>query len=232
MGYAEVAAMKERLLSTPVTALERVVLLDMATAVADGSTVYTWGHDRLALAIDKEPRSVAAKRALSGRVFPSLIRKGLVRQTASAHRARRAEYDLVVLHGMGTGQPVDNSGMGTGLDPEWVPVLDVMGTAQTGTPPPISPPTPAPGAVPIHKHEPNARSALGRIVDGRRLPFTVDELLRAAYALGNGDPWDGYLVVKEATETAIGDARDPRAVILHRLHQHGLPADTIPRRAA
>ena len=223
--------MKERLLHVDVTSLERVVLLDMAAALEGGSTVYTWGHDRLALAIGKEPRSVAAKRALSGRIFPSLVTKGLVKQTSAAHRSRRAEYEVLVLAAMGTGQPVDNSGMGTGFEHEWVPVSDAMGTAQTGTPAPTTAPTPPPGREkPNHRHEPNATSALSRLVAERRLPFDVGELLRVAYVLGNGDPWEGYLVVKSTTEASIGDARDPRALLHSRFRQAGMSATTIPSR--
>jgi len=135
-----------------------------------------------------------------------------------------------VLAGMGTGESVGKSGMGTGSDAKWVAVSGVMDTGQTGTPAPTSAPIPAPLAASIHEHEPNARSALGRIVHGRTLPFSVDELLRAAYALGDGDPWDGYLKIKASTESALGDARDPRAVLLARLRQQGLTADTIPAR--
>lgn len=231
MGHAEVATMKERLLHADVTPLERAVLLDMAAALEDGSTVYSWGHDRLALAIGKEPRSAAAKSALSVRILPSLIDKKMLKLRSGAHRSRRAEYDVLALAGMGIGQPVDNSGMGIGSDREWVSVSGGMGIAQTGTPAPPTAPTPARGRErPIHRHEPNARSALARIVSERRLPFDVDELLRVAYVLGHGDPWDGYLAVKAATEASIGDARDPRALLLARFRQAGMPATTIPAR--
>ncbi|WP_274645474.1 hypothetical protein [Microbacterium sp. C7(2022)] len=131
--------MKALLLDAAVTSLERAVLLDMAAAVKDGSTVYSWGHDRLAEAIGKRPGSQAAKSALSVRIIPSLITKGMIRKQSAAHRSHRAEYDLSILS-----RPVDNStmgtgaqsGMGTGFESEWVPVSGGMGIAQTGTPPP------------------------------------------------------------------------------------------------
>lgn len=235
MGHREVAAMKTHLLRAGVTSLERLVLLDMAAALEDGSTVYSWGHDRLALAIGKEPGSQAAKSALSVRILPSLIGKGLIRLRAAAHRSRRAEYDVLPLAAMGTGQPVDKSAMGTGPEPEWVSVSGEMGTSQTGTPAPLTAPTPAPGCVKPsngHRHEPNARAALTRLTTERHLPLTVDEMLRAAYVIGRGDPWDGYLVVKSATEAALGDARDPRALLLARLRQVGMPANLIATRRA
>ncbi len=90
----------------------------------------------------------------------------------------------------------------------------------------------------MHKHDANARNAIATIIGSRRLPFTVDELLEAAYALGSdGDPWAGYLQLNEATRTAFDDAKNPRAVILKRLSDLGLPGGAIspssrPRAAA
>ncbi|KTS91874.1 hypothetical protein NS183_01825 [Microbacterium testaceum] len=235
MGHREVAAMKARLLRADVTTLERLVLLDMAAALADGSTIYSWGHDRLALAIGKEPGSKAAKSALSVRVLPSLIDKGLLKLRSAAHRSRRAEYDVLVLAEMGTDQPVDKSGMGTGSKPEWVPVSGAMGSGQTDTPATLPAPIPAPGSEEHpnhHRHEPNALAALTRLASERRLPLTIDELLRIAYSIGHGDPWDGYLIVKSATEAAIGDARDPRALLLSRFRQLGMPMGLLSTRRA
>lgn len=145
MSHREAKIVKERLLETSVTMMEAAVLIDMAQALRAGSTIYSWGHDRLAPVILKRPGSVSAKRALSGRIVPALIRKGLIRKVADAHRGRNAEYDLIVLHddwetGMGTGlsgthsTPGMGTGMGTGFDPEWVPVLGAMGTGLSGTP--------------------------------------------------------------------------------------------------
>lgn len=137
MGYRDLAAMKRALAGRSVTGNERTVLLDMATAL-QGSFRYSWGHDRLAEAIGKEPGTPAAKQALSGRIIPSLIAKGLIVKIADAHRGRHAVYDLVVLHP----EPVENSamgngsdaGMGNGSEPDWVTVSPGMGNAQTVTP--------------------------------------------------------------------------------------------------
>lgn len=137
MGFRDLAAMKRALAGRSVTAAERAVLLDMATAL-QGSLRYSWGHDRLAEAIGKTPGTAAAKQALSGRIIPSLIAKGLIVKVADAHRTRRAVYDLAVLHA----EPVDNAemgngseaGMGIGFGPERVTVSGGMGNAQTVTP--------------------------------------------------------------------------------------------------
>ncbi|KXC05763.1 helix-turn-helix domain-containing protein [Microbacterium hominis] len=85
-----------------------------------------------------------------------------------------------------------------------------------------NPPTPHRGAGGDHKNEPNARRALATIIGSRRLPFTIDELLAIAYTHTTGDPWDGYLTISAATTDAFDDARDPRAVLLKRIHDRGL----------
>ncbi|WP_454137247.1 hypothetical protein [Microbacterium paulum] len=68
-----------------------------------------------------------------------------------------------------------------------------------------------------HQNEPFARSALTTLRTERRLPLSIDELLTRAYTLGNGDPWDGYLRIKQATEAALTGARDAAAVLRARL---------------
>jgi Bacterial regulatory protein, arsR family len=69
-----------------------------------------------------------------------------------------------------------------------------------------------------HKNEPNARRAVAALIRDRTLPFTVEQLLELAYALGDGDPWDGYLLrVKAATEQSFAGARDPTRVLHKRL---------------
>ncbi len=125
MGYKTHKRMGEALLRVKVPTMERVVLLDMALAVEDGTLVYSWGHDRLALAIGKEPGTPAAKQALSGRILPHLIERGLIHKTSQAHRGRHAEYVLSVL---------SDRGMGNGLEAERVTVSTGMGNAQTVTP--------------------------------------------------------------------------------------------------
>lgn len=227
MSHRENAAMKEALLCVSVTPMERTVLLDMAQALAPGSTLYTWGHDRLALAIGKKPRSTAAKRALSGRIFPSITAKRLVVKTRDAHRGSNAEYDLIVLHGrlgaprMGTGS---GARMGTGSGQEWVPVPDGMGTAQTGTPPTTlrQPLRPA-AARPQHKHHDNALRALTTLAADLALPVPVAELMDAAYLHGaGGDPWIGYRDhVRPACERPFTGVTNQAAALRARLR---LPA--------
>jgi hypothetical protein len=41
--------------------------------------------------------------------------------------------------------------------------------------------------------------------------------VRAAYTVGKGDPWWGYLTIKTATEQSFTGARDPAAVLRKRL---------------
>jgi len=60
--------------------------------------------------------------------------------------------------------------------------------------------------------------ALATLISERSLPFNPETLLKAAYRAGaNGDPWDGYLKVKAATAENFAAARDPGAVLRHRL---------------
>lgn len=168
MGYKTYERMGEALMTINVSRMEHAVLLDMANAVIDGSLIYSWGHDRLARAIRKEPRSAAAKSALSQRIIPSLIAKGLICKVSDAYPGHRAEYELLVLRehetrhgsGMGSGSVVEMgsgddesvsrvthaiSEMGSGSDGEWVAVSDGMGSAQTATPLPTSLPISATG---------------------------------------------------------------------------------------
>lgn len=84
------------------------------------------------------------------------------------------------------------------------------------------PPTPQDEPSPVHDHEERARASLERISRERRLPFTAEELLPAAYALGDGDPWTGYKAIDHATVLAFDDARSPRAVLASRLLDAGL----------
>ncbi|WP_260981287.1 helix-turn-helix domain-containing protein [Curtobacterium pusillum] len=79
------------------------------------------------------------------------------------------------------------------------------------------PPRIAEGVGQPHEHEPNARAALASLVSDRSLPLTVDELLAHAYRLGNGNPWDGYRVVRQVTEQPLTGARDARRVLEARL---------------
>lgn len=132
MGYRTHRQMSLAILGAGLSSMERTVLLDMALAVEDGSLTYSWGHERLALAIGKQPGTPAAKQALSHRILPSLINKRMISRTTDAHRGHRAEYELSVLR---------DAAMGNGPEGEWVTVPAGMGNAQTVTPLPISLPT-------------------------------------------------------------------------------------------
>jgi DNA-binding transcriptional ArsR family regulator len=68
-----------------------------------------------------------------------------------------------------------------------------------------------------HDNEGNARRALDTLRRERSLPMHVKELVRIAYKLGNGDPWAGYLQIKQRTDADIRGARDPEAVLRARL---------------
>lgn len=84
-----------------------------------------------------------------------------------------------------------------------------------------NPPTPH-AAAPMHRLEPNARAGLERIIRERRPPFSIEELLSCAYALGGTDPYDGFRIIDHATTAAFDDARSPRSVIVSRLRERGL----------
>lgn len=142
MGYKTHRQMSLATLGVGLPSLERAALLDMALAVEDGSLVYAWGHDRLALALDKEPGTKAAKRALE-RVLSSLIDRGLIVRTSRAYRGHNAEYTLTVLEGNGPRSergpivhvPAEN---GPRFEAEWAPVSDRMGPTLGGAPLPIT----------------------------------------------------------------------------------------------
>jgi hypothetical protein len=86
------------------------------------------------------------------------------------------------------------------------------------TPVPTGPaPAELNGGRETHEYEPNARRAITALIADRTLPFTPDALLATAYRAGNGDPWQGYLAVKVATEQSLAGARDPAAVLRKRL---------------
>lgn len=60
-----------------------------------------------------------------------------------------------------------------------------------------------------HEHEPNARSALAKL----RTDLPLDELLTFAYRIGDGDPWQGYLRVKEISNKPRHWANNPAAAL-------------------
>lgn len=142
MGYTTHRQMSLLTLGAGLPTLERAALLDMALAVEDGSLTYAWGHERLAVALDKEPGTKAAKRALE-RVLSSLIDKGLIVRTSRAHRGHNAEYRLAVLEGNGPRSergPIVNAAAENGprFEAEWAPVSDRKGPTLGGAPLPIT----------------------------------------------------------------------------------------------
>lgn len=149
MGFATLDRMKDALLTEPVSTLERIVLLDMAVAVADDSPVYTWGHDRLARALGRQPGLKATKSALE-RVLSGLTARGLLVRTGNAHRGRHAEYSLAVLELEGPRSergpfPADPAEKGPRFEGERAPVSGLMGPGLSGAPLPVSLPVSLPG---------------------------------------------------------------------------------------
>lgn len=95
-----------------------------------------------------------------------------------------------------------------------------------------TPPTPRPstgrrsaprieerGGWPSHIHEPNTVQALAARIQNGRLPLDIDELLAAAYAHGHGDPWAGYLAIKEHLDRTLDGAVNASAVLRARLRR-------------
>lgn len=71
----------------------------------------------------------------------------------------------------------------------------------------------ASGSAP-HASEPNARRRLAEL----HLPLDLDELLTAAYRLGHGDPWAGYLQVRHRAEaTDLAGAKSASGLLRHVL---------------
>lgn len=118
------------------------------------------------------------------------------------------------------------------LDPTQVP--DLVSNKALAIPSPAQPlstsvsssPPPSPNASrangradenPPHRHEANALRALTALKQDRSLPLTVNELLVHAYRLGHGDPWQGYLAVKVATNFQLDTARNPVLALRARL---------------
>ena len=155
MGFTTAERMKRAMLTTALSPLERIVLLEMAYAVDDTAPVYSWGHERLALVLAKTPGTKAATRAVE-RVLSALRERGLIVLTAKPHRGRRAEYALTVLDEnaplsvrgalRGDDEPNaprsergalsderDENGPRSGN--EWTPVPARMDPGQTGVPP-------------------------------------------------------------------------------------------------
>jgi hypothetical protein len=146
--------MKNALLTTTVTSFERIVLLDMAVAVDDDAPLYSWGHDRLALALGKMPGTRSATRAVD-RVLAGLRTRELVKLSGKPHRGRRAEYTLTVIEenaprserGAFESRSADNPTNAPRFNDEWTPVSERMDPGLTGVPLPITPPFTPPSRV-------------------------------------------------------------------------------------
>jgi hypothetical protein len=52
----------------------------------------------------------------------------------------------------------------------------------------------------------------------QRLPIDVDELLDAAYIAGSGDPWAGYMGIKDQLVRTLEGAREPVRVLRARIN--------------
>lgn len=194
----------------------------------DESPVYFGGRDDMALALGNEGE--AGYKAVT-RALKQLTAARLVRST-QASRGRRASHYL--LDGGNPAmplkedahRPVNNSGKGDGERPvnnsERGTVSGRKGDGerpQSGTvsvPPRTDKDRRGRSSV-SHNNEPNAISALGRLRAERSLPLSESELLDFAYSLGGGDPWAGYLQIKQATESPITGANNPAAVLRRRL---------------
>lgn len=68
-----------------------------------------------------------------------------------------------------------------------------------------------------HENEQNALRALVGLRGKHGLPLTATELLGFCYEVGWGDPWKGYMQIVPVVSQPITDARDPAAVLRHRL---------------
>lgn len=224
--------------------LERLVALVFAKHASQGVdavwVTYPTLMEHTGLSRDSVARHIAGLRAA-----------GWIEQTEPPRQHRAARYRLVSSPGT---RPLDadtGSIRGTGagrLDQVSSPGAGRLSESSSPAPESSSPapriqqsgsrtrtstkPLPNHHGGVIHRYDPNARSGLTTIIATRRLPFTLDELLEAAYTLGDGDPWDGYLAINDATSTTFADARDPRAVIIHRLRERGLPDGVLAKRTA
>lgn len=149
MGFVTLDRMKDALLAEPVSDLERIVLLDMAVAVDDDTVIYTWGHERLARALGRQPGLKATKSALE-RVLSRLTARGLLVRTGEAHRGRHAEYTLAVLDLEGPRSErgpffADPAEKGPRSGEERAPVQGRKGPGLSGAPLPVSLPVSLPG---------------------------------------------------------------------------------------
>lgn len=83
----------------------------------------------------------------------------------------------------------------------------------------------ASGSAP-HANEPNARRALAAL----HLPLDLEELVVAAYRLGHGDPWAGYLQAKHRAETTdLTTAKYGAPALLRHVLKADAPRPRDPR---
>lgn len=186
MGFLALDRMKRALLTVETSPLDRIVLLDMAVAVNDDSTIYSWGHERLALALGKPPRSKAARSAVD-RVIARLTANGRIRLTAKPHPGRSAEYDLLLIRndaprsdrGASEEAAVEKTASAQNNAPrssdECAPVWDEMHPGLTGAPLPTTTPS-----LPTNAH----RERRAPSNNATRTPGQIAHLRDLAMALG------------------------------------------------
>lgn len=191
------------------------VLMILACDSFDGETSAP-GLENMAAWTGLLRSSVSA--AMTRLCEPTEDRPALLARHYSTRGRNRTEWRLLLPQPSGS-PTVHEPSTNRPAEPDGKPSTNRPVTPDT----PFSPKDPFPPATPPasgggHPHEPNARAALERLIGERQLPLDVDELLQAAYKLGDGDPWAGYLHgVKPETEQSLDTARDPAAVLRQRL---------------
>lgn len=220
-AVARVAALRVEL-----TAAERLVLFALACDSYDGKASAP-GYENLIAWTGLHRTTVVTVLAALLDDKRSDGRPALLRRTATTRGGRRTVYGFLLP------EPVvsDNRSSETtsNRSPYRSPNRSSEATSNRSSEatPPLVPPLPYPPAAPAapgggtaHEYEPNTRRALTSLVDSCHLPLGVDELVEHAYRLGRGDPWDGYLEMKDKLVQSLDGARDAAAVLRSRL---GIP---------
>lgn len=223
------------------TAAEQLVLLAMACDSFDGQTtrpgydkLAAWTGLRRATVVDVLKRLSLPATTADGTERPALLARAETRGGGPATRwrllldlepARQAYRSEHVEPARSADRlpPVDSA-----AEPEREPVRQparsadrTLALTQGNTP---LPPKPS-----EHEHHDRARQALERIAGERWLPLDAAELLRHAYRLGSGDPWEGYRVIREESERTLDGMNDPAAALRARLSKASIrPAGHQP----
>jgi hypothetical protein len=108
-------------------------------------------------------------------------------------------------------------GNGRGIGRDTPPRIEEKRTTPLPPTPTDTPPANGRGEFPTHIYETNARAALTRVHRECQLPIDPDELLDIAYRAGSGDPWAGYLAMKDDLVRSLEGSRDPARVLRSRL---------------